>query len=199
MAWILVCSRSLGFNETISGPDEHEGPHPRTPLIVPLVARLPGAVGVPEDHHGGDDSDSTSDEKADCRAIHGSAWLAGRSSSHLEPLLVRSVTARLASGIATRIECYHQRMPCSSGPCSKVHDVVKRWMDSHRELGGFWDVFDVRMGLDVVISIHRADGVRQLSLAGQQAASTLTQEVETRILDWLDNLSSQPTVQDRKP
>jgi hypothetical protein len=55
------------------------------------------------------------------------------------------------------------------------------------------------MGLDVVISIHRADGVRQLSLAGQQAASTLTQEVETRILDWLDNLSSQPTVQDRKP
>jgi hypothetical protein len=41
-------------------------------------------------------------------------------------------------------------------------------MDSHRELGGFWDVFDVRMGLDVVISIHRADGVRQLSLAGHQ-------------------------------
>src|ERR1035437_758877 len=68
-------------------------------IISPRVT-----VGVPEDHHGGDDSDSTSNEKADCRAIHGSAWLAGRSSSHLEPLLVRSVTARLASGIATRNE-----------------------------------------------------------------------------------------------
>jgi len=71
-------------------------------------------------------------------------------------------------------------------------------MGSRREYGGFWDVFDVQIGLDVVISIHQSDGVRRLSLDGQQAATTLTRDVEARILDWLDNLSSQPVVQDRR-
>jgi len=86
-------------------------------------------------------------------------------------------------------------MPCNTEPCSKVQAVVKQWMDGHPDVGGLWDVFDVQMGLDVIVSVHQSDGVRRLTLTGQQAASTLTPEVETRILDWLDNLSSQPTIQ----
>jgi hypothetical protein len=70
-------------------------------------------------------------------------------------------------------------------------------MDEHREIGGYWDVFDVQMGPDVVIAVHQSDGVRQLSLTGQQAAPTLTPEIEARILDWLNNLSSQPAIQNR--
>jgi hypothetical protein len=72
-------------------------------------------------------------------------------------------------------------------------------MDGFPEIGGLWDVFDVQMGLDVVVSVHQASGVRQLSLTSQQAIPTLTSEVEARILSWLDHLSSQPTIQDRRP
>ena len=68
-------------------------------------------------------------------------------------------------------------------------------MDAHTALGGLWDVFDDQTGLDVVVSIHKSDGVRQLVLPGQQAATTLTSEVEAQIRDWLDNLSNQPTIQ----
>jgi hypothetical protein len=52
--------------------------------------------------------------------------------------------------------------------------------------------------LDIVISLHHAVGVQRLLLTGQQAAPTLTQEVQTRILDWLDNLSDQPIAENRR-
>jgi hypothetical protein len=55
-------------------------------------------------------------------------------------------------------------------------------MDRHPETQGAWEVFDVQVALDIVISIHQSDGVRQLSLTTQQAATTLTPEVEARII-----------------
>lgn len=73
-------------------------------------------------------------------------------------------------------------MPCNTEPCSKVEVVVRRWMDRHPETQGAWEVFDVQVALDIVISIHQSDGVRQLSLTTQQAATTLTPEVEARII-----------------
>ena len=68
-------------------------------------------------------------------------------------------------------------------------------MDSHPDVDGIWDVFDVQLGLDVIVSIHQSDGVRRLTLIGEQAAPTLTPEVENRILNWLETLSSQPVVE----
>jgi len=69
-------------------------------------------------------------------------------------------------------------------------------MDGHPKIKGLlYDVFDEQYGLDVVISIHQTDGVRRLTLTGQQVASTLTPEIESRILNWLDNLAAQPVIQ----
>jgi L-rhamnose isomerase len=70
----------------------------------------------------------------------------------------------------------------------------QQWIDAHPAVQGIWDVFEVQLGLDVIISIHQPDGVRRLTLTDQQTAPTLKPEVESRILNWLDNLSSQPTV-----
>ena len=84
-------------------------------------------------------------------------------------------------------------MLCNTDPCSKANTVVKRWMDRHPEVGGLWNVFDVQIGLDVIVSVHQSDGVRRLTLTSQQTAESLTPEVEARILNWLNNLSSQPT------
>ena len=81
-------------------------------------------------------------------------------------------------------------------PCSKVHAVVKQWMDQHPEMQGIWDAFDVQTGLDIVISIHQADGVRRLTLSDQQKVPALSSEAKKRIINWLENLSSRPTVQD---
>jgi hypothetical protein len=67
-------------------------------------------------------------------------------------------------------------------------------MNDHPDIGGLWDVSDVQVGLNINVSVHQSGGVRQLVLDGQQTAPTLTPEVETRILNWLDNLSSQPAI-----
>ena len=85
-------------------------------------------------------------------------------------------------------------MSCHTEPCSRVRVVVKRWMDSHPEVSGIWDVFDVQSGLDIVVSVHQSDAVRQLTLAGEQTEPTLRPVVERRILEWLENLSSQPVI-----
>lgn len=77
-----------------------------------------------------------------------------------------------------------------------MYAFVKRWMDAHQEMGGIWDVFDEQLGLDVIVSVNQSAGARQLALPGQQAATSLTPEAETQILDWLDNLASQPRVPD---
>jgi len=69
-------------------------------------------------------------------------------------------------------------------------------MDQHPEMQGIWDAFDVQTGLDIVISIHQADGVRRLTLSDQQTVPALSPEAKKRIINWLENLSSQPTVQD---
>lgn len=75
--------------------------------------------------------------------------------------------------------------------------VVRRWMDSHptEVLGiSIWNVFDGVSTLDIVVSIQQVDGIRRLTLDGERSAPALTPTVEDRILNWLDNLSSQPTV-----
>ena len=38
---------------------------------------------------------------------------------------------------------------------------------------GIWDAFDVQTGLDIVISIHQADGVRRLTLSDWLRPETL--------------------------
>lgn len=70
-------------------------------------------------------------------------------------------------------------------------------MDSHPaevEGIGIWNVFEGESSLDIVVSILQTDGMRRLTLVGQQSAPALTPAVEDRIAIWLDNLSSQPTV-----
>ncbi len=59
---------------------------------------------------------------------------------------------------------------------------------------GLWGVFEGASSLDVVISIQRADGIRRLTLIGQQSALSVTSAIEDQILYWLDNLCSQPTI-----
>jgi hypothetical protein len=57
-----------------------------------------------------------------------------------------------------------------------------------------WGVFEGASSLDIVISIQQADGIRRLTLIGQQSALSVTSVIENQILYWLDNLSSQPTI-----
>ncbi len=83
-------------------------------------------------------------------------------------------------------------MSCSTENCQKAQAVVKRWLDSHPtevQRIGSWTVFDGLSSHDVVIRIHRVDGVRELTLKDQQVQAV----PERRIVDWLDNLSSQST------
>jgi len=46
-------------------------------------------------------------------------------------------------------------------------------MDQHPEMQGIWDAFDVQTGLEIVISIHQADGVRRLTLSDWLRPETL--------------------------
>jgi hypothetical protein len=80
--------------------------------------------------------------------------------------------------------------------CSKIYEFVKEWMQKHPEMQGVWNVFDVQLGLDIIISIHQLDGVRRLTLPHQQTAHTLTPDVESKVINWLETLPDQPTVQD---
>jgi hypothetical protein len=86
-------------------------------------------------------------------------------------------------------------MSCSTEECRKVEAVVGRWLDSHPaevERIGVWNVFEDESS--IVVSILQTDGIRRLTFVGQQAAAAQTPAVESRILNWLDTLSSQPTV-----
>lgn len=78
-------------------------------------------------------------------------------------------------------------MSCTTELGLQVEEVVKRWMDGHPQLEAVWNVFEVRRG-------HQTDGVRRLTLKGQQTARIMTAEVEAEILNWLDTLSQQPLV-----
>jgi hypothetical protein len=72
-----------------------------------------------------------------------------------------------------------------------VGAVVRRWLDSHPaevERIGSWTVFEGESSLDLVVRIHRVDGVRELALKDQQVQAV----PEHRIVGWLDNLPSQP-------
>jgi len=92
---------------------------------------------------------------------------------------------------------YDGCMSCSTEVYAKIEAVVGRWMDSHpaEVLGiSIWNFFEDQSSLDIVVSIQQADGIRRLTLDGQRSAPALTPAVEDRILNWLDNLSNQPTV-----
>jgi hypothetical protein len=80
--------------------------------------------------------------------------------------------------------------------CSKVYQFVREWIQQHPEMQGIWNVFDVQLGLDVIISIHQSDGVRRLTLKDQQTATVLMPEMKSQITNWLETLPNQPTVRD---
>jgi hypothetical protein len=83
-------------------------------------------------------------------------------------------------------------MSCYTRAGLKVYAVVKRWMGDHPESSG-WYVFEDANSHDGYVSIPQEEG-RRMRLPDQQVSPTLTPEVERRILNWLENLSGQPTV-----
>jgi len=85
-------------------------------------------------------------------------------------------------------------MACNTSECLNVEAVVKRWMDNHSDLNGLWNVFDVPDGLDIIVSVRQPDGVRRLTLTGQQGATSVAPQIERHIVGWLDNLSNEPIV-----
>jgi hypothetical protein len=86
-------------------------------------------------------------------------------------------------------------MSCTTELGLQVEEVVKGWMDGHTQLEAVWNVCEVhRAPGDVIISIHRTDGVRRLTPKTSKTAQIITPEVAARILNWLDTLSQQPLV-----
>jgi hypothetical protein len=83
-------------------------------------------------------------------------------------------------------------MSCGTAVCAKVYAVVEKWINAHPEVEGIWDVSDGSRTFDVFITV----GTRRLTFQRLQfeGNAPLTPEIENQILNWLANLSDQPTL-----
>ena len=83
-------------------------------------------------------------------------------------------------------------MSCGTAVCTKVYAVVEKWINAHPEVEGIWDVSDGSRTFDVFITV----GTHRLTFQGLQfeGNAPLKPEIENQILNWLANLSDQPTL-----
>lgn len=86
-------------------------------------------------------------------------------------------------------------MRCTTPECYQVRALVSEWMGTHSRASMRWEVYEVQMGLDTVISIEDESLTRRFFLFGPLPNHELSLEDEQRIRDWLENLDEQPIVE----